>query len=334
MNSSRDPASEGIVGQSSAIQAVFELIDRVANTPATILITGESGTGKELVAREIHARSDRQKQPLVPVNCAAIPVNLLEAELFGYEKGAFTDARISKKGLFEIADGGTIFLDEIGLMPLELQAKILTAIETHTFRHLGDVRDIHSDVRIVAATNEKLEESVRAGKFRQDLYYRLSVVPLHLPPLRDREKDILLIAHHFLSIYGSRYKREDLKLSPGAQRWLQNYSWPGNVRELRNAIERAVLLCRRDQIILEDLALGKEESDLHRTTTPSLKIDPIGNIEINLPPWGLALEDVERRLVQAALEQTGGNVSAAAQLLHISRDTLRYRIKKYNLEAE
>lgn len=195
MNSS--PPQEDIVGESTAILAVFDLIDRVAPTAATVLITGESGTGKELVAREIHTRSDRKDQALVSVNCAAIPAALLEAELFGYEKGAFTDARITKKGLFEIADGGSIFLDEIGLMPLELQAKILTAIETHTFRHLGDVKDIHSDVRIIAATNEHLEESVRAGRFRQDLYYRLSVVPLHLPPLRDREEDILRIAKHF-----------------------------------------------------------------------------------------------------------------------------------------
>ena len=325
--------SDQLVGQSNAIKAVFDLVDRVANTPATVLITGESGTGKEMIAREIHTRSDRRDRAFVAVNCTAIPANLLEAELFGYEKGAFTDAKISKKGLFETADGGTVFLDEIGLMPLELQAKLLSVLETRTFRHLGSTRDLHSDLRIIAATNEDIEASVRAGKFRQDLYYRLNVFPIPLPPLRRRGEDILLIAKHFLAIYAMRYKRGDLDLSRGAQHWLCNYAWPGNVRELRNVIERAVLLCRGTHIQAEDLAIGKEEGDFRTPEQPpALEIDTLGDIRITLPPWGIALEDVERHLIQAALRQADGNVSAAAQLLHISRDTLRYRILKYKFD--
>lgn len=326
-------ASDHIVGASVIMKQVFNLIDRIAPATATVLITGESGTGKELIARELHHRSKRATEAFVPINCAAIPANLLEAELFGYEKGAFTDAKISKKGLFEIAHGGTMFLDEIGLMPLEIQSKLLTVLESHTFRHLGGTHDIHSDLRIVAATNENLSEAVQNGQFRQDLYYRLNVVPLDLPPLRQRGEDILMIAHHFLMIYGARYDKSDLKLSKGAEHWLKNYTWPGNVRELRNIIERSALLSQGNLIQLDDLTIGKEEHDFQVSERPpALKIDPLGDISISLPPWGIALEDVERRLIKAALEQTNGKVSAAAQLLHISRDTLRYRIKKYKLE--
>lgn len=325
--------SDHIVGASAVMREVFDLIDRVAPSSATVLITGESGTGKELVARELHQRSQNHNQAFVSINCAAIPANLLEAELFGYEKGAFTDAKISKKGLFEIADGGTIFLDEIGLMPLEIQSKLLTVLETHTFRRLGGVQDIHSNLRIVAATNENLADTVRDGQFRQDLYYRLNVVPLSLPPLRQRSDDILLIAQHFLTLYSLRYHKSNLTLSKGAEHWLKNYAWPGNVRELRNLIERATLLCQNDLIQLVDLTLGKEESDYQiPDQPPSLEIDGLGDIRITLPPWGIALEDVERRLIKAALEQTQGKVSRAAQLLHISRDTLRYRMKKFKLE--
>jgi two-component system response regulator AtoC len=325
--------SDHIVGDSEVMRQVLNLVDRIANTPATVLVTGESGTGKELIARELHQRSQRRDQAFVSVNCAAIPANLLEAELFGYEKGAFTDAKINKKGLFEIADKGTIFLDEIGLMPLEIQAKLLTVIETHTFRHLGGIKDIHSDLRIVAATNENLSHSVRDGHFRQDLYYRLNVVPISLPPLRQRGEDVLVIAHHFLNIYSTRYNKNNLQFSKSTEHWLKNHTWPGNVRELRNLIERATLLAHSNLIQLTDLTLGKEEHDFQvPDQPPSLKIDELGDIQITLPPWGIALEDVERRLIIAALKHTQGQVSAASQLLHISRDTLRYRIKKYNLE--
>ena len=324
-----------IVGQSPAIQAVFDLIDRVADTPATVLITGESGTGKELVAREVHRRGRRVDQAFVAVNCTAIPSNLLEAELFGYEKGAFTDAKIRKKGLFELADGGTVFLDEIGLMPLDLQAKILTVLETRTFRRVGGLEAIQADIRFVAATNEDLEEAVAAGRFRQDLYYRLNVVPVHLPPLRERGQDILHIARHFLAIYSQRYQKGPSYFSPGAERWLLNYPWPGNAREVRNVIERAVLLSPGTLIRSEDLAIGKEEKDLAtEERPPAVEIDGLGEVRIALPPWGIALEDVERRLIEEALKQAGGNITRAAQLLHMSRDTLRYRIKKHRLDRQ
>ncbi len=323
-----------IVGKSQAIRAVFELIDRVADTPATILITGESGTGKEIVAHEIHRRGEHASQPFVVINCTAIPPNLLEAELFGYEKGAFTDAKIRKKGLLELTEGGTVFLDEIGLMPLDLQAKILSVLETRTFRRVGGMEDIQAEIRFVAATNENLQEAVAEGRFRQDLYYRLNVVPILLPPLREREKDILLIAGHFLAIYNQRYKKEALRFSQGAERWMLNYPWPGNVRELRNLIERAVLLSPTDLIRAEDLAIGEEEKDLLlQERSPAVEITGLGEIRIALPPWGIALEDVERRLIEEALDQAGGNITRTAQLLHMSRDTLRYRIKKHRLDT-
>lgn len=324
--------SDDMIGTSAAMKQVFDLICRIAPSSATVLIMGESGTGKELVARKLHQCSDRIENTFVPINCAAIPANLLEAELFGYERGAFTDAKISKKGLFEIADGGTLFLDEIGLMPLDIQSKLLTVLESHTFRRLGGTQDVHSDLRIVAATNEDLSESVREGKFRQDLFYRLNVVPLSLPPLRERKTDILLLAQHFLGIYGARYNKKNPRFSNGAQHWLEKHPWPGNVRELRNIVERATLLSQSDLIDIDDLTLGKEAHDFQEPAhPPALEIDELGDIRITLPPWGLALEDVERRLIKAALEQTNGKVSAAAQLLHISRDTLRYRIKKFKL---
>ena len=278
--------SNPIVGASEIMKRVFDLLNRVADTPATVLVTGESGTGKELIARELHQRSQRRTHAFVTVNCAAIPPNLLEAELFGYEKGAFTDAKISKKGLFEIADRGTVFLDEIGLMPLGIQAKLLSVLESHTFRRLGSTHDISSDLRIVAATNENLAESVREGRFREDLFYRLNVVPLALPPLRQRREDILPIAEHFLAIYKSRYHKAQLKLSPAAEHWLKSHAWPGNVRELRNLIERSTLLSDVFLIHLADLTVGKEDYDFRVSDSPpALEIDALGDIRIVLPAW-------------------------------------------------
>ncbi len=326
--------SDRIVGKSPAIQAVFGLVDRVADTPATVLITGESGTGKEVIAREIHRRGGYANRPFVAINCTAIPGNLLEAELFGYEKGAFTDARISKRGLLELTEGGTVFLDEIGLMPLELQAKILNVLETKTVRRLGGTRDLNTDIRFIAATNENLQDAVASGRFREDLYYRLNVVPIHLPPLRDREEDALFIARHFLEIYSHRYKKTPCTFAPSAERWLQQYNWPGNVRELRNLVERAVLLSPDSLVQAEDLAVGpvtREPTFRQPDNPPAVEITNLGEIRIALPPWGIALEDVERKLIEEALILAEGNVSRAAQLLHMSRDTLRYRLKKHRL---
>ena len=264
------------------------------------------------------------------INCARIPANLLEAELFGYEKGAFTDARISKKGLLELTEGGTAFLDKIGLMPLDLQAKILSVLDTRTFRRLGGTKDIRANLRFVAATNEELEKAVAMGRFRQDLFYRLKVVQISLPPLRERGIDILLIARHFLEIYRKRYDKTGCVFSEAAERWMMNNVWPGNVRELRNIVERAVLLSPGDKIQVKDLAIGQSESEPPESP-PGTEITGLGEIKISLPPWGIALEDVERKLIEAAIEQADGNISRAAQLLHLSRDTLRYRMKKHRL---
>jgi two-component system response regulator AtoC len=321
-----------MIGESPAIRAIFDLIDRVASTTATVLITGESGTGKEVVARAIHQRSGDPSYPFVSINCAAIPANLLEAELFGYEKGAFTDAKISKKGLLEVSEGGTVFLDEIGIMPLDLQSKILSVLDTRTFRRLGGTKDIRANLRFVAATNEELEQAVAAGRFRQDLYYRLNVVPIILPPLRERGNDILQIAEHFLDIYRKRYDKLKCEFSEVAERWLMNNAWPGNVRELRNIVERAVLLSPGDRIQVNDLAIGQTETE-RVEAPPVAEITGLGEIKIALPPWGLALEDVERKLIEAALKEAKGNITRAAQLLHLSRDTLRYRMKKHRLEG-
>ena len=330
---SNAPEADRLLGQSPAIQAVIDLVDRIADSTATVLITGESGTGKEVVARELHRLGRRGCQPFVAVNCAAIPGNLLESELFGYEKGAFTDASITKKGLFEVAEGGTVFLDEIGLMPFDLQSKLLSVLDRRSFRRLGGTRDIQVDVRFIVATNEDLAAAVADGRFREDLYFRLNVVPLPVPPLRERGDDILLFARHFLDIFARRYKEKAPRFSRGAERWLEGYPWPGNVRELRNVVERAVLLAPGEMIRVEDLIIGREEQGLLvREKAPVVEVTGLGEIRIALPPWGIALEDVERRLIEAALDAAEGKVTRAAQLLHVTRDTLRYRLGKHGLQ--
>lgn len=323
-----------LVGNSPATRRIFELVDRVAPSTATVLLTGESGTGKELVAREIHDRSRRAARGFLSISCAAIPANLLEAELFGYERGAFTDARIRKKGLLEAADGGTVLLDEVGLMPQDLQAKFLRVLETQTFRRLGSTADVQVDVRFVAATNEDLAAAVSSGTFREDLFYRLNVFPIELPPLRARGGDVLLIARHFLETYARRYAREGLQLSPEASAWLTRHDWPGNVRELRNVVERAVLLSTGNRILAEDLAISRAEGQrLPERRASGVEVTQLGEIRVDMPAWGIALEDVERKLIEAALARARGNVSRAAELLQITRDTLRYRIKKYRLDT-
>jgi transcriptional regulator with PAS, ATPase and Fis domain len=332
-----DPGSrpDRIVGNSPATLRVFELIDRVAVSSATVMLTGESGTGKELVAREIHARSDRPEHAFLSISCTAIPAPLLEAELFGYERGAFTDAKIRKKGLMETADGGTVLLDEVGLMPTDLQAKFLRVLETQTFRRLGSTADIRVDVRFVAATNEDLGRAVSEGRFREDLFYRLNVFPIALPPLRARGDDALLIGDHFLELYAGRYGKDGLRFSDEARSWLMRHSWPGNVRELRNVVERSVLLSTGDVILAEDLAISQAEGHrLPEQRPPAVQVTELGEIRITMPPWGIAMEDVERKMIEAALARARGNVSRAAELLRLSRDTLRYRMKKHHLGGD
>jgi DNA-binding NtrC family response regulator len=315
-----------IVGESRIIRDLKVLIQRIAQSDATtVLLEGESGTGKDLVARVIHFQSARARAPFLAVNCVALPDHLLESELFGHEKGAFTDAKALKKGLFEQADGGTVYLDEIGDMKPDLQAKLLRLIEEKTFRRVGGVRDIQVDVRIIAATNRDLSKALEAGEFRKDLYYRLKVFPIHLAPLRERSEDILPLARHFLSRFSGEMRREVRDLHPEAQVCLLKYSWPGNVRELRNVLERAMILAGGEILHLEHLPPEIGAGPIERAATPAQAV------AVTLPAQGVSLEEVERDLVRQALEATEGNQVRAARLLGISRDALRNRMKKFGL---
>ncbi|HLK18402.1 MAG TPA: sigma 54-interacting transcriptional regulator [Bryobacteraceae bacterium] len=319
-----EPADRQIIAESQAMREVLNFVRRIAISEAgSILIEGENGTGKDLIAKTLHYQSLRQSEPFLAINCAAIPETLLESELFGYEKGAFTDARTQKRGLFELADKGTLFLDEIGEIPLLLQAKLLRVLEDQCFRHLGGVADIHIDVRIIAATNKNLREAVREGAFRQDLYYRLNVIQLLVPPLRERPQDILPLARFFIAHYNAKFKRQIDGISPEAESLLLAHDWPGNVRELRNAVERSM--------ILEDSALLRPSSLPIAVRGPdSTSSDAAFDAQPHSAD-AMSLVEQERRLLVQALEKTGGNQTQAARLLHITRDTLRYKMKKFNL---
>jgi two-component system response regulator AtoC len=331
----KENPSREIVGQSERMLQVKKLIDQIVSIETTsgreapaILITGETGTGKELVARSIHGRSARAKGAFVEINCAAIPANLLEAELFGYERGAFTDAKAAKIGLFEAADGGTLFLDEIGSMDLGLQAKLVKAIEQRSARRLGSIQSRHFDVMLIAATNQSLERAIRERNFRDDLYYRLKVLEIHLPPIRERNGDATLLAEHFVKLHARRYNRGEKLLSDSAKETIAAYSWPGNVRELSNVMERAVLLKNGVTIEASDLGLVSMSP---QETVASAK-PGAGTLLIDLSR-GIVLEDLERTILERVLLQTGWNRTRAAQLLGVSRETLRYRIEKHNLKA-
>lgn len=306
-----------MVGSGPAFKRVKELITVTADTPRTpVLILGETGTGKELAAHAVHCGSDRRDKPYIKLNCSAIPDNLLESELFGYEKGAFTDAKQSKKGLFELADGGTIFLDEIGDMDIRLQPKLLQVLENHTFRKVGGTRDIAVDVRVVAATNRNLETAVKEGKFRGDLYYRLKVMVINLPPLRERKEDIVPLAEHFLCIDNKTFGKNVKGVSGEAKDTLLRYPWPGNVREMRNVIERAVILARPGGMITHELL--------------SLEVNH-GRDETAEDKKGSSLEDMEKEHITRIMELFHGNKSRAAEKLGISRLTLREKLKKYGV---
>jgi len=306
------PDSE-IIGRSPAIQKVRELISLVAPKDATVLITGPSGTGKELVARAIHALSPRADKKLVAINCAAFPETLLEAELFGHERGAFTGADRARQGRFELADGGTLFLDEVGEMPLSMQVKLLRVLENHKIERLGSVREIQLDLRLLAATNRDLTQMVKEGKFREDLYYRLNVINVHLPPLAQRSGDILLLAEKFLQKYARKIGKEVTGLDPDAAAALTGYNWPGNVRELENIVERAVILARTNCLTRADLAGLTAES---RAETPAV-VRP--------------LADVEKEHIEFCLDQLGWNIGLTAERLGIHRNTLRSKISLYGL---
>ena len=325
---------EEIVGTHAAMQKLFRLTEQVARTTATVLITGESGTGKELIAHWIHELSSRRDKPMLEVNCAAIPRELLESELFGHEKGAFTDARQQKQGLLELANGGTLFLDEVGEMSLTIQVKLLRVLERMTFKRVGGTKDITVSVRVISATNQNLETMVREQRFREDLYYRLKVVPIRVPPLRERREDILPLAHHFLSQFNRQFGKTFTSLDSAAEQILLSYAWPGNIRELRNLFERIVLLSQGDRILPQHLAAAIAP------TSPARADSPIGMLrgvieQGRFPEEGFdleaALEGVEREIIQQAFDRTRGNQSRTASLLQMKRDKLRYRMKLYDL---
>ncbi len=310
-----------IVGDSEAMTAMRVLIKKVASSPAsTVLFTGESGTGKDLAAKVLHYASDRASRAFMNITCSALPEHLLESELFGHERGAFTGADRQKRGLFETADGGTLFLDEIGEMAPMLQAKLLRFLEEKAFRRVGGAADIHVDVRVVAATNRKLKEEVAAGRFREDLFYRLNVVPIPLPPLRERASDIPSLLNYYIDGFNTEFRKKVQGIEPEALARLQRYGWPGNIRELRNAVERAMLLGEAKLLTLSDFPIVSDAASASLTEA------------VPLPPNGIDLEQLERSLVVQALERAGWNQTRAAVLLGLNRDQIRYRIEKFKLE--
>ncbi len=319
-------AETTIVGESPAIAGCVRMLDKLAASDAgTVLLTGESGTGKDLFARVLHARSSRSGGPFFAINCAAIPDTLMESELFGHEKGAFTDARFLKKGVFELADGGTLYLDEIGELKPSLQPKILRVLETLTFRRVGGSRDITVDLRVVAATNRDLDAAVREGEFRRDLLYRLRVIELSIPPLRERREDIAPLARHFLRQLVLKFHKPVMSISDAAMEAMATHDWPGNARELRNAIERAVILEDGDQLTTNGLPCQMAPGGGGSNAEAS------GGF--TLPQGGVSLERVEESLVRQAMTMADGNQTRAAQLLDISRDALRYKLKKFGVES-
>ncbi|NVI97492.1 sigma-54-dependent Fis family transcriptional regulator [Myxococcus sp. AM009] len=328
-------ARAAIIGDSSTIQEVYKIIDKVADTPSTVLITGESGTGKELIATALHGASSRRDKPFIKINCAAIPNTLLESELFGYERGAFTGAVTSKPGRFELADEGTLFLDEIGEIPVEMQVKLLRALQEGEFERVGGIKTTRVDVRLVAATNRDLQAEIEAGRFRKDLYYRLAVVPISLPALRERRSDIPMLARHFVEKYNRRLNKKIEGIADDAMALLQGYAWPGNIRELENLIERVLLFADGPLITARDLP-----EPVRQGTSVQAGANLASAVaSIDVPTGEVGLKDIvrmkaaelERDLIVKKLEETGGNVTRAARLLQISRKSLQTKMKEFGL---
>lgn len=312
---------DSFVGRSLPIRQALEMARTVAASPAsTVLLQGESGTGKDLMAKAIHYESPRARAPFMNVTCSALAESILESEIFGHEKGAFTDAKDKKKGLFEQADGGTVFLDEIGDTSLALQAKLLRFLEEKTFKRVGGAEDISVDVRVIAATNKDLAREVREKRFREDLFYRLRVVPIQMPALRDRPEDVPLLVDHFRERFNQEFRKQVRGVDPAAMERLSAYRWPGNIRELRNVVERAMLLCAGDMIL-----------DRHLLLEGALLADGSEQTPWRLPEKGVAIDEVERQLVEQALARAGWNQTKAAKLLGLNRDQIRYRIEKFGL---
>jgi len=317
---------DNIIGQSPKMLALYDLLEKVSPTKTNILVTGESGTGKELVAKAIHYNSPRRDRPFVTLNCGAIPESLIESELFGHMKGAFTDAIATKKGLFEVADEGTLFLDEISEIPLLMQVKLLRVLQDREFKRVGGTEDLRVDVRIIAATNKDLEEAVREKRFREDLFYRLNVIQIKLPPLRERMDDIPRLAMHFLKKFSAELNKTISTVSPEAHRLLQDYAYPGNVRELQNIIERAVALESSEELTAQNLRSYLDEH---------LQLKK-GGLDLDIPSEGLEkfVEEIERTLLVKALDRTHGIKKKAAELLGINFRSMRYRLEKYGLNQE
>jgi nitrogen regulation protein NR(I) len=327
-----------LVGHSLSMRQIFEIVAKVADSPSTVLITGESGTGKELIARELHLGSPRRDKPLIKVNCAAIPKDLVESELFGYERGAFTGAVGSKPGRFELADGGTLFLDEIGEIPVEMQVKLLRALQESEFERVGGIKTLHVDVRLIAATNRDLKALIADGRFREDLFYRLAVVPVSLPPLRDRREDIPLLVHHFIGKYNQRLGKRVDRVDDEAMQMLLGYSWPGNIRELENLMERSVLFADGSIILGSSLPDALRE----RSAVAAVPIAAVGPLGAIAAPSGASMKEIvrqaqaelEKELISRALEETGGNVTRAAKRLQISRKSLQVKMKELGLRGD
>ena len=319
---------DSIVGRSPVMLQTVNLLKSLAGSQAkSILLQGESGTGKDLVAKVLHYNSPRADHPFMNITCTALAETLLESELFGHEKGAFTDARETKQGLFELADGGTIFLDEIGDMPASLQAKLLRFLEEKAFRRVGGTKDLVVDVRIIAATNKDLRLRTAEGLFREDLFYRLNILPLTLPPLRDRHGDVPLLAKYFITEYNAEFHKEVTGIDPAALAVMEDYYWPGNVREMRNVIERAMLLAGAGRLTVDSLPLEQMTSQIVAGNDEDQRTRPL----VVLGPKGVDIHEVERLLVEKAIEQADGNQSRAAKLLGLSRDQMRYRLQKFGL---
>jgi sigma-54 dependent transcriptional regulator, flagellar regulatory protein len=315
----------GIVGQSPQIRKIFKIVDKIADSDTTILINGETGTGKGLLAKSIHQKSYRRNKPFIKINCGAIPDHLLESELFGHEKGSFTGAFMTKPGKFEMADGGTLFLDEIGDMSYDLQVKVLRVLEEHEFERVGGCKTLNTDVRIIAATHRNLGEEVKKGKFREDLYYRLYIIPIVIPSLRERKSDIPVLVNHFLNENNRRLNKSIFHMTQNTMDKISDYCWPGNIRELKNVIERIVVLNDSNVICTDDLP----KSILNKNEEENL-------LEVNLSDDGICLNsavtEFEKRLIAQSLEKTKWVKNKAAKLLHLNRTTLVEKIKRYNLE--
>ena len=319
-----------IIGESPALRDVLEKVEQVAPTASTVLLRGETGTGKELVAHAIHINSPRESGPFVRVNCAALAPGVLESELFGHEKGAFTGAIARRPGRFELADGGTLFLDEVGDLPMEVQIKLLRTLQEREFERVGGTETIKVDVRVVSATNRDLESMIREGKFREDLYYRLNVFPIQLPPLRDRAYDIPKLVEHFLSKFARSAGKNVRAFSPEALAALQTYAWPGNVRELENAVERAVIVARGNEIVPADLEFSRRAVSTPPAPVGSAPTPP--SMSVPGRPLAARLLEEEKREIMLAIDKCGGNIAGAARSLGINRSTLYYRLRKHDLE--